>query len=150
LGIDEAHAIASASPEEKLARIGSDSHGPALMVGDGVNDSLAVNHAHVSGTPLGDRPYMAARADFCFTTPGIAPIRLGLRTAKKLSETVRRTWMVAALYNIVAVSLAVSGRLSPLACAVLMPLSSLSAIALVLRALSRRSPHWKPSTSPSS
>jgi len=45
-------------------------------VGDGVNDALALDRAHASGTPAIDRPFVPARADFFFVTPGLAPIRL--------------------------------------------------------------------------
>jgi Cu2+-exporting ATPase len=114
-----------------------------LFVGDGVNDTLALDAARVSGTPAIDRPFVPARADFFFVTPGLAPVRLALRSARVLAQVVRADLAIALAYNAVTVGLALSGRMSPLACAVLMPLSSLTAIAATVAALSPRSRLWR-------
>ena len=103
-------------------------HGDTLFVGDGVNDALALDRAHVSGTPAVDRPYVPARADFFFVTPGLAPIRLALRSARALAQVVRADLAIALAYNALAIGLALAGRMSPLLCAVLMPASSLTTI----------------------
>jgi len=50
---------------------------------------------------------------------------------------------IALAYNILTVGLALAGRMPPLACAVLMPVSSLTTIAATLVALSPRSSLWK-------
>ena len=118
-------------------------HGDTLFVGDGVNDALALGRAHLSGTPAVDRPFVPSRADFFFVTPGLAPIRLALRSARALAQVVRADLVIALAYNVVTVSLAMWGRMSPLACAVLMPLSSLTTIGATVAVLSPRSPLWK-------
>jgi P-type Cu2+ transporter len=112
-------------------------------VGDGVNDTLALDHAHVSGTPAVDRPYVPARADFFFVTPGLAPVRLALRSSRALAQVVRADLAIALVYNALAIGLALAGRMSPLLCAVLMPASSLTTIAATVAALSPRSRLWK-------
>ncbi|HXX69937.1 MAG TPA: HAD-IC family P-type ATPase [Polyangiaceae bacterium] len=114
-----------------------------LFVGDGVNDALAIDAAHVSGTPAVDRPFVPARADFFFVTPGLEPIRFALRSSRVLAQVVRADLAIAIAYNALTVSLALAGKMSPLACAVLMPLSSMTTIAVTLAALSPRSPLWK-------
>jgi Cu2+-exporting ATPase len=113
------------------------------MVGDGLNDSLAVEEAFASGTPAIDRPFLPARTDFYFTTPGLRPIALALRAARTLEQVTRRNLTIAVAYNIVSVGLAWAGLLSPLVCAIVMPLASVSVVLLTTVTLSERSPLWR-------
>jgi Cu2+-exporting ATPase len=112
---------------------------PALFIGDGINDALAIDAAHCSGTPAVDRPFVASRAQFYFTTPGLAPLTLLLRIATRLRSSRRRLLTVAFAYNGVAISLSYLGVMSPLFCAVLMPLSSLSAVGYATASMKARS-----------
>ncbi len=126
-GIDEANVIGDQTPRGKsewLESLGQ----KALFVGDGINDSLAIDVAYCSGTPAVDRPFVASRAQFYFTTPGLTPITLLLRTARQLHRTRTRLLAVALAYNTLAIALSYLGVMTPLFCAVLMPLSSLSSI----------------------
>lgn len=134
---------AERSPEGKAAWARANDPAHTLMVGDGINDSLVVDEALCSGTPAIDRPFMAARSDFYFITPGLRPVRLALRAARTLARVVRRNLAVAVTYNVLAVGLAWAGLMSPLLCAVLMPLSSLSIVLATVASLSERSPLWK-------
>ncbi|MFO0551282.1 MAG: heavy metal translocating P-type ATPase [Polyangiaceae bacterium] len=134
-GIAQAAVIAEQSPEQKAAWIRSVDHADTLMVGDGVNDGPATNAAFASGTPAAGRAFLAARTDFYLLAAGLAPIRRALNGARALRAALRRNLVFAALYNTFAVSLALAGVMSPLLCAVLMPLSSITSIALALRSL---------------
>jgi Cu2+-exporting ATPase len=142
-GIPIDRAVGEKSPRGKAAFL--DAHGASetLFVGDGVNDTLALDHALAAGTPAVDRPFVPARADFFFVTPGLAPIRLAMRSARALAQVVRADLAIALAYNALTVSLALAGRMSPLACAVLMPLSSLTTIAVTVAWLSPRSRLWR-------
>jgi Cu2+-exporting ATPase len=142
-GIPAAHAVGGASAEGKAAWAAAHDHGDLLMIGDGINDSLVVERAFCSGTPAIDRPFMAARSDFYFVTPGLRPIRVALRAAKALDRVRRRNLAIAVAYNVLAVSLAYAGVMSPLVCALLMPASSLATIAATTVSLSPRSPLWR-------
>ena len=141
-GIPGARAIGEQTPHSKATFLDAHDHHDTLFVGDGVNDALALDHAHTSGTPAVDRPYVPARADFFFVTPGLAPIRTALRSARALAQVVRADLAVALVYNAITVGLALAGRMSPLLCAVLMPASSLTTIALTVAALSPRRKSW--------
>ena len=149
-GIREERAVGGASPSGKDQWLSTHDHGDALMVGDGINDTLVVEHAFCSGTPAVDRPFMAARSDFYFMTPGLAPIRMALRAAKAVAWVRSMNLTIAVVYNVLAVSLAYAGLMSPLLCAVLMPLSSLSTLGATRVALSPRSRLWKSSSCKSS
>ncbi|HEX8792438.1 MAG TPA: heavy metal translocating P-type ATPase metal-binding domain-containing protein, partial [Polyangiaceae bacterium] len=109
-GIPARHAVGEQTPRSKAAFLDAHDNADTLFVGDGVNDALALDHAHVSGTPAVDRPYLPARADFFFVTPGLAPLRLALRTARALAQVVRAVLAIALVYNAVAIALALAGR----------------------------------------
>jgi len=150
VGIPRDHVLAERTPEQKAAFIQSIDHGDTLMIGDGLNDSLAVRTATCSGTPGAGRTFLAARTDFYLLGAGLAAVRSALSGASALRTSLRRNLTFAALYNVGAVGLAWAGLMSPLLCAVLMPLSSLTSIGLVLHSLGRKDAPWKSSLSRSS
>jgi Cu2+-exporting ATPase len=76
-------------------------------------------------TPAIDRPFLPARTDFYFTTPGLRAIRSALQEAKLLSRVVRTNLCFAVAYNLVAVGVALAGLMQPWLAAIVMPLSSL-------------------------
>jgi Cu2+-exporting ATPase len=141
LAIPRERALGGRSPSDKAAFV--DAHPHSMMIGDGINDALAVESAFCSGTPAIDRPFLPARADFYFTTAGLGPVTLALRAAKALSRVTKRNLRIAVAYNAVSVGLAWAGLLSPLACAVIMPISSLTIVSLTMASLSQRSALWR-------
>ncbi len=140
VGVTADHAVGDQSPEGKRSWVGA--HPTALFVGDGINDGLVSEAAYASGTPAIDRPFMAARCDFYFTTPGLHPVRLALRVARHLRSTTTQTLWIAMAYNVLTVSLAMAGLMSPVVCAIVMPVSSLTTVLYVTRAFSRKHPVW--------
>jgi Cu2+-exporting ATPase len=142
-GVVDDHAYGGRSPEGKAEWLRSHGDALTLFVGDGINDSLVAEAAYCAGTPAIDRPFMASRCDFYFVTPGLRPIRAALETARTLSRAVRRNLLVALFYNAITVALAASGLMTPLLCAVLMPLSSLSTVLATSAQLSARRSPWR-------
>lgn len=122
-------ALGGQSPDDKAAWIRAHNHSDTLMIGDGINDSLAVREAHCSGTPSIDRAFMPGRTDFYFVTAGLAPIALALRLARRLAGVTRLNQTFAVAYNVGAVGLSLAGLMRPWMAAVLMPLSSLVVLA---------------------
>ncbi|MEZ4405057.1 MAG: HAD family hydrolase [Polyangiales bacterium] len=143
LAIPAERAVGGARPEAKAAWVDAHDARDTLMIGDGINDALAVERAFCSATPAVDRPFMPTRADAWFTTAGLAPVRRALRVAAAVAAVNRRNLIVATAYNAVTVALALSGRMSPLLCAALMPLTSLSLIAATAWSLGPRRPLWR-------
>ncbi|HJK99400.1 MAG TPA: heavy metal translocating P-type ATPase metal-binding domain-containing protein [Polyangiaceae bacterium LLY-WYZ-14_1] len=143
LGLPADRVFGDHRPEDKAAWVRAHDRGDLLFVGDGLNDGPAAAAATCSGTPAVDRPFMPARSDFYFVTPGLAPIRLGLRVSRALAQTVRRNLTFALTYNAVAVALAWAGWMAPWVAALLMPLSSLVVLAATSKALGPRSALWK-------
>ncbi len=150
LGVPSDRAVGGRSPADKARWLDAHDLHDTLMVGDGINDALAVERAYCSGTPAVDRPFMPARTDFYVVAPGLRPVGLALRVAHALARIHRRNLGIALAYNAVTVGLALAGRMSPLLCAVVMPASSLSILLATVASLSQRSPLWKSSSSRSS
>ncbi|MFO0655071.1 MAG: HAD-IC family P-type ATPase [Polyangia bacterium] len=135
LGICDA--FGGLSPEQKCAMVKQidDGHGDTLMIGDGINDALAFSAAACAGTPAIDRPTLPARADFYFSGVGIGPISEALKTAKALRRTILRNLGLSSFYNLIVLSLSFAGLMTPLRCALAMPLSSLVVIFATVRSL---------------
>ena len=114
-----------------------------MFVGDGLNDSLVAEEAYCAGTPAIDRPFMAARCDFYFVSPGLGPVRAALHMAQRLRRVVRSNLVIAVFYNVITVTLALAGLMTPLWCAVLMPVSSLTTVLATTAQLTwRRKTPW--------
>lgn len=142
-GIAVEHALGDRSPVAKAEWVRAHDQRDLLMVGDGINDSLVVSEAYCSGTPAVDRPFMAARSDFYFVSPGLSPVRVALHASRALARIRFANLAVAGVYNVIAISFAYAGLMSPLLCAVIMPLSSLTTIAMTTVRLSQRRALWR-------
>ncbi len=147
LGI--AQAMGGLSPEQKAALVQQidGERRDTLMIGDGINDALAFSAAACAGTPAIDRPTLPARADFYFSGVGIGPVSEALRAAKRLRRIILRNLGLASIYNLVVLSLSFAGLMTPLRCAVAMPISSLLIIFATVRSL-REDPEDTATTSP--
>lgn len=134
LRLSDCHAEGGLSPADKAERLGAiqaGSAGGALMVGDGINDAPAMDGALCAGTPALDRPALPGRVDFCYGGGTARAVRRLLQVAARLRGTVRLTLGAAVFYNAAALGLCFAGLMTPLWCAVLMPLSSVALLSLV-------------------
>lgn len=143
LGMPEDLCVGGHSPEQKAAYVREHDPARTLLVGDGLNDRVAMREAACSGTPAVNRPFMASRCDFYFVSPGLHPVAQVLRASDTLGKVVRRILAFAIAYNLVAVSFAMAGLMRPWVAAVLMPVSSLITIAYTVMMLSRRRLPWR-------
>ncbi len=143
LGVAPTHALGAMSPEAKAAWMAAHDQKDTLMVGDGVNDARAVEAAFCSLTPALDRPFLPARTDGWFVTPGLQPVRDALHGARALQAVLRRNLALATVYNVGAVGLSLAGWMTPLRCALLMPATSLSIVALTVASLGARRWSWR-------
>ena len=134
LGIAPAHARGDMSPADKAAAVAELDRNDLMMVGDGLNDAPAFAAAFCAGTPAMDRPVLPARADFCFRGARAGAVNAVFEVASLHARVVRTNLAVALLYNATTLALCLFGSMTPVLCAVLMPLSSL---ALVVHTSSR-------------
>jgi Cu2+-exporting ATPase len=143
LGMPEELCIGGQNPEQKAEYVRDHEPARTLLVGDGLNDQVAMREAACSGTPAVNRPFMASRCDFYFVSPGLHPVAQVLRASDTLAHVVRRILAFAIAYNLVAVSIAMAGFMKPWVAAVLMPLSSLITLAYTVMMLSRKRLPWR-------
>lgn len=122
-------------PADKLAML--ETHAEAghrvLMVGDGLNDGPALAGAHVSIAPGGASDVSQQAADAVFVGERLMPVALAVRVARKTMAIVRENFAMAAVYNLLAVPLAIFGFVTPLIAALAMSASSLVVVGNSLR-----------------
>ncbi len=134
LGIAEFRA--AVTPGEKIARIEDLRRAgrKVLMVGDGLNDAPALAAADVSLSPVSAAHLTQAAADAVFLGERLAPVADAIDLARRAKRVMRENLWLAAIYNALAVPLAVAGLASPLLAAAAMSGSSLLVTANALRA----------------
>ncbi len=122
------------SPEDKAAELRG--RPDTVMVGDGINDALALRTASVGVAVGGGAEAALAVADVYMRRPGLEPLRDLLLGARRTRTIVHRNLGFSLVYNVLFASLALAGLVTPLLAAILMPLSSLT---VVLGSLLQRS-----------
>lgn len=131
LGFSHSDAIGGASPEAKLAYVRAmraESRGAVVMVGDGVNDAAAIASADVGIGVHGGAEASLATADVHLTTPGLEPLVRLVEGADRTMRVIRRNIALSLAYNLLGVALAMTGVISPLIAAIMMPASSLTVV----------------------
>ena len=129
LGLPPESCTGEALPEEKLRVVEELSrHGTVVMVGDGVNDAAAIAAASVGIGVHGGAEACLATADVYLARPGLASLVALTEGSARTIRVIRRNIAFSIGYNIVGATLAVTGTISPLIAAVLMPASSLTVV----------------------
>lgn len=127
LGIGDEEIFAGCSPAEK-AEILSRNGGRNAMVGDGINDGLALKNAAVGIAVRGAVRVNAQVADVLIPDEDIATVALAFRGAHRTMRFVRRALWASFLYNVIAAGVTAAGLMNPFFAAFVMPLSALSAL----------------------
>ncbi len=130
------HAMGGASPERKAQLVRSlreRGHNRIVMVGDGINDAAAMALSDVGIAVHGGAEAALQAADVYLTAPGVMPIETLCDLGRHTMKTIRIGLGVSLTYNTIAASIAILGLISALIAAIIMPLSSLSVVALATR-----------------
>ena len=101
-----------------------------MMVGDGLNDAGALQQSDVGLAVSDDLHRFSPACDALMQAGSLRYLAQVLTLASASRRVVKVCFVLSFAYNIVGLSLAATGRLSPLAAAILMPLSSITVVAL--------------------
>lgn len=134
LGLSAENCRGGVSPEGKLAFIQQckQTDGPVVMVGDGVNDAAALAAADVGIAVRGGAEASMQVADIFLANGSLSGIEEIMLSSQRTLKIIRRNSVASLFYNFTSVSLAAIGWLHPLAAALLMPVSSLTVVAVTL------------------
>lgn len=134
LGFGPTECHGGLSPEHKLAAVTrARESGPVVMVGDGVNDAAAMAAASVGIGVHGGAEASLATADVYLTRPGLRSLAALTDGSRRTMGIIRRGMLFSLVYNVAGTWLALTGAITPLAAAVLMPVSSLTVLVAAWR-----------------
>lgn len=118
------------SPEDKLNFIKElqDGNKKVAMLGDGLNDAGALKQSNVGIAVADDTHSFTPSSDVIMSGDRISDLKKYFNLSKDAVKIVKFTFAISFFYNIIGLSFAVTGYLSPLVAAILMPISSISVV----------------------
>lgn len=119
------------SPHDKLAMIRSlqQSGRRVMMVGDGLNDSGALKQSDAGLAVTDSTGVFTPASDGILTGDRVQSLDHFIALARSARRILLGAFTLSFFYNAIALSFAVTGHLTPLVAAILMPVSSFSVVA---------------------
>lgn len=117
-------------PEDKLHRLEelAAAGERVLMIGDGLNDTAALAAAHAAIAPATALEASRSAADIVVLKESFADLPLVLSVARATRSLSQQNFAIAAVYNFIAVPIALAGYATPLAAALAMSISSITVL----------------------
>lgn len=137
VGIPRENIRAEQTPENKLSFVKNLSK--AMVVGDGVNDTLAMASSLTSVAVHSGMEASLKAADVYLAKSDLQVLQELFDISHLTMKMIYRNFAVASLYNVTGGALALMGYIHPLAAAVLMPLSSATLFVMTM------APRWRKS-----
>ena len=99
-----------------------------MMAGDGLNDAVALRQSDVGVAVVENIGAFSPASDIIMDAGRLSGLHSILRFARDSVRVVRLSFLVSSLYNVIGIAIAARGLLSPIVCAVLMPVSSVTVV----------------------
>ncbi|MCF6331686.1 MAG: heavy metal translocating P-type ATPase metal-binding domain-containing protein [Draconibacterium sp.] len=100
-----------------------------LMTGDGLNDAGALMQSDVALTVADKVYHFSPASDAVLESDKFEHLAQFIRFTKTSLNIVKLSFLISFLYNIIGIAFAITGNLSPIVAAILMPVSSVSVVA---------------------
>ncbi|MCK5820510.1 MAG: HAD-IC family P-type ATPase, partial [Bacteroidales bacterium] len=117
-------------PNDKMSFISSlrEKGHHVMMIGDGLNDAGAFMKADVALSIADDVYHFSPAGDAIIKASTFSLLSRFIHFANKSLVIVKLSFFISLCYNVAGLSFALSGNLSPVVAAILMPLSSISVV----------------------
>ncbi len=121
------------NPDDKLQYIRSlqDEGKNVLMIGDGLNDAGGLAQSDTGITIADDIYNFSPACDGILESNRFHNLYKYLKFSKSSVNIVKISFLISLIYNIIGLGFAVSGLLTPIVAAILMPISSVSVVLFV-------------------
>jgi heavy metal translocating P-type ATPase len=133
LGCDDVLALATPRRKAQLVRECQEQGEKVLMVGDGINDAVALAQADIGVAIATGTELAAAAADVLLVTDRLMALAELLQVGRRTKRIMAQNLFWAFAYNMAALPLAALGKLNPMVAAVAMALSSVTVVGNALR-----------------
>jgi Cu+-exporting ATPase len=121
--IDKAEFIDNLKKEGKIV----------VMVGDGINDALALSKADVSIAMGSGADVALAMSDVVILNNSLLGVKDSFRISRRTYKFIKQNLLISLIYNIITIPIAIAGYVIPLVAALSMSLSSLLVVGNSMR-----------------
>jgi Cu+-exporting ATPase len=129
----ETELVFNQKPEQKLEFIKNlQQQGKnVMMVGDGLNDAGALAQSNIGISISENVNVFSPACDAILDADEFKRMDYFLKLSKKAITTIKMSFALSLLYNVVGLSFAITGNLQPLVAAIIMPLSTVTIVSFV-------------------